>query len=114
MPIIQTPQQWYELTKTLYDIICKEIDDNMNSAELHNYYPKFVICCEFIRLMRGELFYKQRPLGEEYHAYQMKLYALENNLDKKMQEVREVLKSNSQPDAIQDALKRAKKYFDVE
>jgi hypothetical protein len=53
-------QEWYELTKKLYDLIILEME-NVPEYELAVSYPKFLIMYEFFRLIRGEGFYSSRP-----------------------------------------------------
>jgi predicted alternative tryptophan synthase beta-subunit len=78
------PQNWYNLTKDLYELILAEID-NVSSDTLQETYPKLVVMYEFFRLVRGEAFHSARPsdIGE----FQKEIYKMEDSLAERLKQL---------------------------
>lgn len=83
-----TPEQWYDLGKSLHELIVSEIE-SISTQELPQLYPKLIIMYEFFRLVRGEAFYSSRPsgLGDAQHE----LYQMEDSLARQLKQLREKL-----------------------
>jgi hypothetical protein len=101
-------QEWYELTKKLYDLIILEME-NVPEYELAVSYPKFLIMYEFFRLIRGEGFYSSRPPMLDL---QREIYKMEDDLLKRLKELSKKL--DPKDERLLYYLNFAKKTFDLE
>jgi hypothetical protein len=101
-------QEWYELTKKLYDLIILEME-NVPEYELAVSYPKFLIMYEFFRLIRGDSFYSSRPPMVDL---QREIYKMEDDLLKRLKELSKKL--DPKDDRLLYYLNLAKKTFDLE
>jgi hypothetical protein len=75
-----TPQDWFNLTKELYDLMVADIEKSNDT--LATTYPKLVVMYEFFRLVRGEAFLSSRPVG--IGKFQSEIYAMEDDLAGKL------------------------------
>lgn len=104
-----TPENWYNLTADLYQLILAEIS-NMPVDNLPEVYPKLVVMYEFFRLVRGEAFNSVRP--KDIGEFQEKIYKMEDNLFDHLKTLEKGL--NPEDDKTKYHLDLMKKSFDLE
>lgn len=79
-----TKETWFDMAKSLYDLIASETD-NVASSDLPTIYPKIIVMYEFFRLFRGEAFYSARPNG--IGEYQDEIYKMEHFILEKLKKL---------------------------
>ncbi|MEK7565044.1 MAG: hypothetical protein AAB394_03585 [Patescibacteria group bacterium] len=78
------PQEWYDLTKDLHELIIGELN-TISSDTLPELYPKLVVMYEFFRLVRGEAFNSSRP--NDISEFQKEIYKMENELKESLKQL---------------------------
>lgn len=103
-----TADEWYALSKHLYEAISKDMEEALKSETSYQIYPNLVVEYEFFKLLRGDGFFYSRPTGIEQQA---EIFSMENSLQEKLAKVAEKLDPNDEK--VDFCLKEMKKSFDL-
>lgn len=106
-PILASSGEYFSLATKIHALTITEME-SVQPSHLPAMYPKFVVMYEFFRLIRGEAFLDLRPSDAEQ---QPKLYAMEDEIGKKLTSLQQQLDPNDP--SIQFHIDEMKRAFDL-
>jgi hypothetical protein len=84
-----TANDYKKTVSNIYKLIVSEFE-NLDSSDLASLYPRLVVMCEFMRLLRGESFMDFRDENNIHFddAFQDKMYKMEDDLKARLKKLR--------------------------